>query len=134
MTERCIPESADARPPLLLDALAEACIEAAMREGAFDDLPGSGRPLDLDDDRLVPQELRAAYRILKNAGLVPAEVEARREAAALSGLLAAVDDDAARRRALTRLALVETRLEAGGASLRLERSYRTRVLEKLGRA
>ena len=40
--------------------------------GAFDDLPGAGKPLDLDDDRLVPEDVRIAYRILRNAGFVPA--------------------------------------------------------------
>jgi len=32
---------------LLLDALAEARIEEALAAGAFDDLPGGGRPLEL---------------------------------------------------------------------------------------
>ena len=50
---------------------------------AFDDLPGSGRPLELDDDRLVPEELRVAWRILKNAGFVPPEIEALRDIDAL---------------------------------------------------
>jgi hypothetical protein len=119
---------------LLLDALAEARIEEAMREGALDGLPGAGRPLDLDDDRLVPEELRAAYRILKNAGFVPPEVEARRDAADLAALLATLDDDDARRRALVRLALIETRLEASGTSLRLDRAYHGRLLDHLARS
>ena len=118
---------------LLLDALAEARIEEAMREGAFDELPGAGRPLELDDDRFVPEELRAAYRILKNAGFVPPEVEARRDAAALAALIATLEDDGARRRALARLALIETRLEANAKRSRLDGAYRGRLLERLGR-
>ena len=59
--------------------LIERRIDEARRQGAFDDLPGEGKPLDLDDDRLVPEELRMAYRILKNAGYVPPEVEALRD-------------------------------------------------------
>jgi hypothetical protein len=46
----------------------EARIEEAMPRGEFDALPGADRPLVLDDDRLAPEELRAAYRVLKNAG------------------------------------------------------------------
>jgi len=42
-----------------------------MSRGDFDGLPGAGRPLVLDDDPLVPEDLRLAYRILKNAGFVP---------------------------------------------------------------
>ncbi len=64
------------------DAIVEAKIAEAQRDGAFDGLPGAGKPLALDDDRLVPEDLRMAYRILKNAGFVPPEVEERKEAAA----------------------------------------------------
>jgi hypothetical protein len=60
---------------LALELLAEKKIEEAVSRGDFDDLPGAGRPLDLTDDPLVPEELRLAYRILKNAGFVPPEVE-----------------------------------------------------------
>lgn len=77
----------------VLDDLIERRIDEARRQGAFDDLPGSGRPLDLDDDRLVPEELRVAYRILKNAGYLPPEVEALRDVDTLLGR--ALDTDAA---------------------------------------
>lgn len=59
----------------MLDFLAEKKIREAMACGEFDDLPGAGRPLELDDDRLVPEELRVAHRILKNAGIAPPEVK-----------------------------------------------------------
>lgn len=49
----------------LLDQWAERHILDAQRQGEFDDLPGSGQPLKLDDDSHVPPELRAAYRMLK---------------------------------------------------------------------
>ena len=58
-----------------LDALVERRIRAAIARGEFDHLPGAGRPLALDDDPLVPQELRVAYRLLKNAGVVPPELQ-----------------------------------------------------------
>lgn len=60
----------------MLDFIAERKIAEAIANGDFDDLPGSGKPLELDDDSLVPEELRLAYRILKNAGFVPPEIEA----------------------------------------------------------
>jgi hypothetical protein len=58
----------------MLDFIAERVIQEAIARGELDDLPGAGRPLELDDDALVPEELRLAYRILKNAGYVPEEV------------------------------------------------------------
>ena len=118
----------------LLDALAEARIEEAIARGELDDLPGAGRPLVLDDDRLIPEELRAAYRLLKNAGFVPPEVEARRDVADLVALLATLDDDATRRRALAKLALLKARLEASGTGSRRNRMYEGRLIERFRRS
>jgi hypothetical protein len=59
----------------MFDLLAERRIAEAIARGELDGLPGAGRPLELDDDSLVPQELRAAHRILKNAGIAPPEVK-----------------------------------------------------------
>lgn len=60
---------------LALELLAERKIAEAVSRGEFDDLPGAGRPLDLEDDALVPEDLRLAHRILKNAGFAPKEVQ-----------------------------------------------------------
>lgn len=118
----------------ILDALAEARIGEAMAQGVFDRLPGAGRPLALDDDALIAPECRVAYRVLKNAGFVPPEVEAHRQVAALHALLATLDDDETRRHALARLALLQTRLEAGGVRRPSRaRAYEGRLLERLGR-
>ena len=63
----------------IIDEIVEAQIRQAIARGDFDDLPGVGKPLALEDDTLVPEELRMAYRILKNAGYVPEEVRLRRD-------------------------------------------------------
>jgi hypothetical protein len=97
------------------DWIAEQRIAEAIARGDFDDLPGAGRPLVLDDDPLVPPEVRMAHRILRNAGFVPPELEERREAAALRALLGAAVAECERRRAAARLLLLEMRLEARGA-------------------
>jgi len=72
----------------LIDRIAEQKITEAVAHGELDDLPGQGRPLCLDDDSLVPQELRAAYRLLKNAGYLPAEAGILRDIADVETLLA----------------------------------------------
>jgi len=94
------------------DAIIERKIAEAQAAGAFDDLPGAGKPLDLDDDRLVPEDVRAAYRILKNAGYVPAELLELRQAADLRRLVAATVETPERKRLLATLALLEARVEA----------------------
>jgi hypothetical protein len=67
----------------MFDLIAEEKIAEAIARGEFDNLPGAGRPLNLDDDALIPEELRLAYRILKNAGYVPPELETLNEIAQL---------------------------------------------------
>src|SRR5262245_58838964 len=82
------------------DSLAERKIAEAISRGELDDLPGQGRPLDLGDDALIPEDLRLAWRILKNAGLVPPEVEALHEMADLERCMEALGDGEARSAAL----------------------------------
>lgn len=72
---------------------AEERIREAMERGEFDDLPGAGQPLCPDPSRLVPEELRLAYKLLRDAGCVPPEVELRKEALTLRELLSAATDE-----------------------------------------
>ena len=116
---------------LALELLAERKIAEAVSRGELRDLPGEGRPLALDDDPLVPEELRVAYRILKNAGFVPPELADARERLELGALLATIDDDGERRKAAARLALLEMRREAAGAATGLPAAYRGALLQKL---
>ena len=116
------------------DAIIEAKIAEAQRAGAFDNLPGAGKPLALDDDRLVPEDVRMAYRILRNTGFVPAEVEGRKEAADLRKLIAATVDQPEKRRALAKLALLETRLEARGTGVPRASDYYAKLGASIGLA
>ena len=90
----------------MLDFLAEQRIAEAVSRGELEHLPGEGLPLELDDDKLIPEDLRLAYRILKNAGFVPPEVETLNEIADLERLVTK-DSKAARK-----LALLKTHIEA----------------------
>lgn len=101
-----------------INELAEARIREAAERGELDNLPGAGRPMELDDDRMVPPELRMAYRILKNANCLPPELDTRREIRELEDLLRHVVDGAGeqRSRAERRLLALRLRLEAGGRS------------------
>ena len=72
---------------LLIEQIAEQKIIEAIFNGELDDLPGQGQPLRLDDDRSVPEELRVAYRVLKNSGFLPAAANLRKEIAGVNQLL-----------------------------------------------
>jgi len=118
-----------------LDGLAERRIREAQENGEFDGLPGTGAPLEFDDDALVPEELRAAYRLLKNAGFVPPELEAHREIRELEQVLRAVEDDAERSHLLARINFLLTRSAAGkhGGGLRVESAYFEKLAASLER-
>ena len=55
--------------------IAEERIREAQRAGAFDDLPGKGKPLPLEDWSWLPEDLRISYHVLKNAHVLPPEAE-----------------------------------------------------------
>ncbi|MGH8783141.1 DUF1992 domain-containing protein [Paraburkholderia sp.] len=116
----------------LLDALVEQRIAAAVSRGAFDDLPGAGAPLALDDDLMVPEEVRVANRILKNAGFVPPAVEQLRALRDLRDELAATGDAAARCRLQARMLAFDMALESlRGGPMVLPREYCRRIAERL---
>lgn len=101
----------------LLDQWAERHILDAQRKGEFRDLPGAGQPLTLDDDTLVPAELRSGYRLLKNAGCLPPELENRKDALALADLLKGIEPgDPEAQKIRRRLALIELKLQQAGVN------------------
>lgn len=59
--------------------IAERKIREAMEEGAFDDLEGAGKPLDLRENPFEDPSDRMAYRLLKNNGFGPAWIEESKE-------------------------------------------------------
>jgi DnaJ homologue, subfamily C, member 28, conserved domain len=84
--------------------IAENRIREAMDQGQFEDLPGAGRPLNLEEYFSTPEDLRMAYSILKSAHCVPAEVELLNEVSRLERAVAETADATERQslqRALT---------------------------------
>ncbi|MRT58967.1 DUF1992 domain-containing protein [Enterobacteriaceae bacterium RIT693] len=101
----------------LLDQWAERHIVDAQRNGDFDSLPGSGEPILLDDDSHVPPELRAGYRLLKNAGCLPLEMQQRKDALALVDLLKTVHAQSEDYQVISKkLALLELKLRQAGVN------------------
>ena len=117
---------------LAFEAIAEQRISEALARGEFDCLPGSGQPLDLDTDLLVPEDLRMAYRILKNAGYVPPEVHTLNEIGALERLVQSLQDGEQRDQALRKLRLLSMQLgESRGSRLQLDTTYHAAMLQRL---
>ena len=78
--------------------IAEAKIQDAIAVGEFDDLRRMGRPLELEDLSRVPAEMRLAHKVLRNAEVLPPEVELRREIYSLGRLIDATADEDERQR------------------------------------
>jgi hypothetical protein len=83
--------------------IAERRIAEAMLNGAFDNLEGRGKPLVFEDETWIPEDLRMAYRFLKNAGCIPPELEARNEVINMCALINTIDDDKERLRKIRQL-------------------------------
>ncbi len=118
---------------LTLELIAERRIREAQDRGDFNNLPGAGAPLELDDDTLVAEDLRVAYRVLKNAGLLPPELEGHREIREIERLLQRVGDDMERARLLSRINFLLSCSAAGKrhGDLRVEQDYLEKISERL---
>lgn len=62
-----------------LDKIAEMKLQEAVRKGELDDLSFMNKPLVFEDETFIPEDLRASYKILKNAGILPEEMQLKKE-------------------------------------------------------
>jgi hypothetical protein len=118
-----------------LDSIVEQRLAEAARRGEFSDLPGLGEPLQLDDYSLIPEELRMAYRILRNSGFVPPEVVALRDIGDLERHINELPRGDRRNLAIRKLQLLRARIAATGRFdhvLGAATQYRQRLIERLG--
>lgn len=117
----------------VFDELVEARIQEALERGDFENLPDAGRQLELEEDPFIPEDMRLACRILKNAGYVPPEMELRRHISAVESELANSEDAASRRRSLKKLELLYMKMDESRqrqANLVLQQEYYDRVLSR----
>jgi hypothetical protein len=71
----------------IFSTIAEGKIREALQNGEFDNLSGRGKPLNLEAMAHIPEELRAGYTILKNAGVLPEEMELKKDIVSLQKLI-----------------------------------------------
>ena len=74
------------------EKIVEERILKAQKRGEFENLPGAGKPLEFEDDHFVSEDLRLAYKILKNADCVPVEIELKKEIKQTEDLLAGMQE------------------------------------------
>jgi hypothetical protein len=76
--------------------IAEDKIRTAQKNGEFDNLPGKGKPLKLEDLSTIPEPLRMGYKMLKNAGMLDDENKLKKEILGLNDLIATCSDPSER--------------------------------------
>jgi hypothetical protein len=96
----------------------EEQIQEAIAKGDFDNLPGKGKPLNLSGWQKTPPHLRMGYSMLKSAGLVPVEIQARKEIVEIRQKLAETEDKEERMRLTNRLNSLTTTAAIKAASHR----------------
>ncbi len=119
-----------------LSVIAERKIQEAMKNGEMEDLPGEGKPLDLEDLTGVPEDLQMAYKLLKNAGYTPSEVADQKELARTEDLLAGLTDEQERLKALKKISLLVSKINQNRTTpvnIEVEQKYYHQVMDRISR-
>ncbi len=118
-----------------LERIAEERIREAIQRGEFDNLPGSGKPLKLEDDRHIPDDLRLAYKVLKNADCLPPELELKKEIRTAEELLGLLKDEGEKYRQIKKVNYLIMKLNMmrkGSVQWEERQRYYEKVVEKIG--
>jgi hypothetical protein len=116
------------------DDIIEQRIQESLAKGEFDDLPGRGKPLALEDDSHIPEDLRLAYKVLKNANCLPPEVELRKDIRQMKDMLDAIPDEKEKVRQIRKINFKIMKLNAMGRGSPLfeeNEIYYRKVVDKL---
>ena len=114
--------------------LVERRIKEAEEQGEFDHLPGKHKPIKLEDYGNIPDDLRLAYKILKNAGCLPPELQLKKEIRRMEDLLEDISDEKEAYRIIKEINFRIMKLNMmGKKSLMLEENevYYKKILEKI---
>ncbi|MBD8070845.1 DUF1992 domain-containing protein [Bacillus sp. PS06] len=115
--------------------VSEDKIRRAYENGEFDNLPGYGKKLKHEDLSAIPQELRMAYKIMKNAGVINEETELRKELLTIEDLIDKCHDDEQRVLLNEKLTQKKIRLNQvmknrKGSNSSIFKNYETKVNDK----
>ena len=114
--------------------IVEERIRKAQKKGEFKNLEGYGKPLDLLEDQMVAEELRLAYKILKNADCLPPEIELKKEIQQTEELLSGMGETAEKFRTMKKLNFLIMKLNTlRNTSIEFEapQKYSDKMIEKL---
>lgn len=105
-----------------------------MEEGDLNSPRWKNKPLPLDDDHLVPEDLKIAYKLLKNSGYLPPELEERKEIRRIEDLIASTEDEHERLKQMKKLNVLLMKVEekrAFRSNIASQDDYYRKVVEKI---
>ena len=117
-----------------ISLIAERRIEKAIREGNLDIGKCHGKPRPLEDNAFVPADLKMAYKILKNSGFLPPEIEAKKEIQKLEDLIADTEDEHQRLKQIKKLNFLKIKLNTmrnRPFNIEEHKEYQRKVVEKI---
>ena len=115
-------------------SIAERRITEAIENGTLRTDGWKNKPLPLDNDSFVPEDLKMAYKILKNSGFVPPEVETRKEIQKLEDLISHTQDEHQRLKQMKKLNVLMMKLDSQRArpsSIEHDDAYYQKIVEKV---
>ena len=119
---------------VIFDKLAEQYIQDAIASGDLDNPEWYGKPLPEDDLSMVPEELRMGYRILKNSGFIPPELETINDINRLEYEINRDKDPGTSKQTINRLTCLYMRLEkcvcGGNVNLALRNQYYNKLVNR----
>ena len=117
-----------------LQQLAEQRIAKAIEEGTLKVEGWKNKPLPLDDYSFVPDDLKMAYKILKNSGYLPPEVELRKEIQKLEDLIINTEDSHQRVKQMKKLDVLMRKIDlqrSRPSSIEHDDAYYQKIVEKI---
>ncbi len=121
---------------IVFQKIIEQRIKDAQKKGDFDNLPGKGEPLEVEDNSHVPEELRLVYKILKNANCVPPEVQLRKDIRVMEDMLEGMKDEKEKYRHIKKINFKIMKLNLmrqASPLLNDTETYYKKIVEKTGK-
>ena len=117
------------------ERIVEERIKKAQYKGAFKNLTGAGKPLHWASDQHIPQDLRLAYKILKNADCLPPEIELKKQIQQTEQLLTGMQDAHERYRTVKKLNYLIMKLNSTrnqDARFDMPQQYEAAIADRIG--
>lgn len=117
-----------------LARIAEQRISQAIEDGSLSFEKWKNKPLLLEDDHFVPDDLKIAYKMLKNSGYLPPEIEEKKEIQRIEDLIASTEDEHVRIKQMKKLNLMLMKVDSRRGkpqNITLQDEYYSKIVERV---